>query len=71
MTSFRQLLGLILATATGFVQAHDGGAQKPLTPGDECHHPAYTSHIISKSPLVIYLDGFLTAEERAHLTEVT
>lgn len=71
MTSLRQLLGLLLATATGLAHAHDGGAQKPLATSDECRHPAYTSHIISQSPLVIYLDGFLTADERAHLTEVT
>ena len=71
MTSLRQLLGLVLATATGLAHAHNGGAQKPLTAGDACQHPAYTSHIVSKSPLVIYLDGFLTVEERAHLIEAT
>lgn len=36
-----------------------------------CQHPAYRSHLISKSPLVIYLDGFLTSDEQTHLQTIT
>ncbi|KAI0537697.1 2OG-Fe(II) oxygenase superfamily protein [Xylaria digitata] len=36
-----------------------------------CQHPAYKSHIVSTSPLVIYLEGFLTLEEQAHLKITT
>ncbi|KAF7521645.1 hypothetical protein G7054_g12386 [Neopestalotiopsis clavispora] len=56
------------------VSAHshdEDPAQKPLALSKNCHHPAYRSHILSKSPLVIYLTDFLTAEERQHLTEIT
>ncbi|KAI0384676.1 hypothetical protein F5Y04DRAFT_219024 [Hypomontagnella monticulosa] len=68
---------LLLALAAGSASAHshhqnDGGAQKPMTSGDyTCKHPAYQSHIVSKSPLVIYLPNFITAEEREHLLAVT
>ncbi|KAI0856892.1 2OG-Fe(II) oxygenase superfamily protein [Xylaria cubensis] len=36
-----------------------------------CEHPAYKSHVISKSPLMIYLDGFLTSDEQVHLQSIT
>lgn len=32
-----------------------------------CTHAAYRVHVVSRSPLVLYLEGFLTADERAHL----
>ncbi len=34
-------------------------------------HPPYKVHIVSKSPLVIYLVDFLTPQERAHLRDIT
>ncbi|KAK8038494.1 hypothetical protein PG993_006905 [Apiospora rasikravindrae] len=72
MAPFKDLLLFAIATATCFAQSSGSGdAQQPLVSGDECSHPAYQTHILSKSPLVIYLEGFLTPEERAHLTEVT
>ncbi|KAK8077057.1 2OG-Fe(II) oxygenase superfamily protein [Apiospora saccharicola] len=72
MAPFRDLLLFAIATATCLAQSSgDSDAQKPLVSTDECRHPAYQAHILSKSPLVIYLEGFLTPEERAHLTEVT
>ena len=36
-----------------------------------CTHPPYTIHLFSKVPLVIYISNFLTADERAHLQEIT
>jgi prolyl 4-hydroxylase len=60
------------ATATSFARSRDDGEQqKAMILGDTCRHPNYKTHILSKSPLVIYLSDFLTAEERAHLTEIT
>jgi prolyl 4-hydroxylase len=38
---------------------------------NSCKHPQYTVHLFSKAPLVIYISGFLTSEERYHLQEVT
>jgi hypothetical protein len=67
-------LALCAIAAVLPVSAHshdEDPAQKPLTLSKNCHHPAYRSHILSKSPLVIYLTDFLTAEERQHLTEIT
>lgn len=72
MAPFKDLLLFAIATATCLAQSSgDGDAQKPLVSTDECSHPPYQAHILSQSPLVIYLEGFLTPEERAHLTEVT
>ncbi|KAI4858769.1 hypothetical protein F4820DRAFT_462999 [Hypoxylon rubiginosum] len=68
---------ILLALAAGTVNAHshhhrEGDAQKPMTSDDYvCQHPAYQSHIVSKSPLVIYLSNFLTEEEQKHLQEIT
>ncbi len=36
-----------------------------------CQHPAYEAHVVSSSPLVVYLAGFLTAAEREHLRAAT
>ncbi|KAI0907220.1 2OG-Fe(II) oxygenase superfamily protein [Ustulina deusta] len=36
-----------------------------------CQHPPYHSHLVSTSPLVIYLEGFLTPEEQTHLKIIT
>ena len=50
--------------------------QKPMAPqglsleGYTCTHPPYKIHIFSKSPLVIYIENFITAEERSHLHAV-
>lgn len=73
MVLFRHaILGVVAASST---LAHSGHpvdeTQKPMVLGDKCHHPAYKSHILSQSPLVIYLTDFLTAEERAHLVDIT
>lgn len=50
------------------------GTESEQTPvGDDyvCQHPAYTVSIVSRSPMVLYLHGFITPEERAHLKAVT
>jgi len=45
--------------------------QKPLdtSNGYTCVHPPYKIHLVSKSPLVIYISDFLTATERQHLQD--
>ncbi|KAI1327641.1 2OG-Fe(II) oxygenase superfamily protein [Xylariaceae sp. FL0255] len=60
-----------ITLAIAGTNAHNGD-QKPLSsPISPCQHPAYQSHILSKSPLVIYLEGFLKPEESLHLQETT
>jgi len=51
--------------------SHGEAAQNPLTGGLACQHPPYTVSIVSKTPLVLYLHDFITAEERAHLHTIT
>ncbi|KAI8272397.1 hypothetical protein K4K60_012859 [Colletotrichum sp. SAR11_57] len=36
----------------------------------QCTHPPYKMHIVSKSPLVIYIPDFVTPAERKHLLEL-
>ncbi|KAK0612784.1 hypothetical protein B0T17DRAFT_384309 [Bombardia bombarda] len=72
-------LALLVALASGSHETHDEvtEAQTPIATGNgdgngdgdsfECKHPPYTTQIVSSSPLLVYLKGFLTPEERAHL----
>ena len=46
-------------------------AQTPLVDDYECSHPPYKVHMVSKSPLVIYITDFLTQAERDHLVEAS
>ncbi|KAH8885348.1 hypothetical protein GQ53DRAFT_366283 [Thozetella sp. PMI_491] len=46
-------------------------AQAPLTGDYVCEHPPYKVQLVSKSPLVIYIDNFITAAEREHLQQAT
>ncbi|OTB14729.1 hypothetical protein K445DRAFT_318628 [Daldinia sp. EC12] len=73
MNSLRSLLLLSLTTGLAQAHSHNDAAQKPMAASSDytCEHPAYQSHIVSKSPLVIYLANFITPEERAHLQEIT
>lgn len=52
----------------GFAQVED---QKPLSNGVAndytCQHPPYQIQMLNKSPLVIYIEDFITPDERAHL----
>lgn len=36
-----------------------------------CEDPQYRVHLLSKSPLVIYISDFVTADEREHVQELT
>jgi len=60
---------LALAALIAMSSASLDDDQSPLE-GRECKHPNYKVHLFSKSPLVIYLEGFLTKEEREHMLEV-
>jgi prolyl 4-hydroxylase len=62
------LILLVLANATRGSTENRG--QDPLSVG-ACNHPPYTIHLFSKAPLVIYIEDFLTPEERSHLQEIT
>ncbi len=43
-------------------------SSKPFLSSDySCIHPPYKVHLVSRSPLVMYLEGFLTGGERSHL----
>ncbi|KAH7320071.1 hypothetical protein B0I35DRAFT_227559 [Stachybotrys elegans] len=35
-----------------------------------CQHPPYKVHLVSKSPLVLYIEDFLTRHERLHLQDL-
>lgn len=35
-----------------------------------CPEDSYSVHIFSKAPLVVYIENFLSAEERSHLLEI-
>lgn len=43
--------------------------QKPMSEY-VCTHPSYKVHMVSKSPLVVYIADFITAAERSHLLEM-
>lgn len=64
----QNLLGW-LAVMAGVAAAGDDAAQKKLNVYD-CTHPPYKSHLLSKSPLVIYMENFVTDAERLHLQEL-
>lgn len=66
MVKVLRLLGVVAAMTSG-VEA----AQKPITSDFVCQHPPYTVSIVSKSPMVLYLHDFITAEERIHLQDIT
>lgn len=36
----------------------------------QCPQDEYSVHIYSKEPLVLYIEGFLSADERAHLLDI-
>ncbi|KAI3323981.1 2OG-Fe(II) oxygenase superfamily protein [Xylariaceae sp. AK1471] len=68
MTLFKSICYAALAVTV--TNAHST-AQETLVSSTTCQHPAYQSYIVSRSPLVIYLDGFLTSEEQTHLKAIT
>lgn len=40
------------------------------TTAPECPADAYTARILNREPLVVYLEGFLSSEERKQLLEI-
>ncbi len=73
MPSLRPLLAAFGAVAivNTLVASANEQQQAPLT-GDDyvCEHPPYNVLLVSKSPLVIYLQNFITPLERAHLLDL-
>ncbi|TGJ88377.1 hypothetical protein E0Z10_g270 [Xylaria hypoxylon] len=65
MGLFNSMWYAVLAVVT-VTNAHSHHHKSPL-----CQHPAYQSHLLSTSPLVIYLESFLTPEEQTHLKIAT
>jgi prolyl 4-hydroxylase len=61
---------VLLALALFVSNARGTSEQVPLT-DNSCTHPPYTIHLFSKTPLVIYISNFLTADERSHLQKIT
>jgi len=62
------LVGLVAALAN---PASGSAGQAPLKDDFVCQHPPYRVHMVSKSPLVIYITDFLTPDERVHLQAAT
>ncbi len=76
MPRLRPLLSLLAAIValTGSVESSaDGQSQAALLAGDDftCEHPAYKVHMVSLSPLVLYITDFLTPNERSHFRKGT
>ncbi|KAK3372678.1 hypothetical protein B0H63DRAFT_564056 [Podospora didyma] len=60
-----------LPITAAFLGGGGGGAVDTVVGGYACIHPTYRVHKVSSSPLVIYLQNFITADERAHLKKVS
>ncbi|CAJ2509942.1 Uu.00g058420.m01.CDS01 [Anthostomella pinea] len=43
----------------------------PGEPAPICPPDAYSVHILSKAPLVVYIENFISEDERAHLLEIS
>ncbi len=77
MVSFRLLAGLACLGIAGMAEAKAKAKSdteskpEPLKKinlnGYTCSHPNYKVHFFSQSPLVVYLEDFITPEERSHL----
>ncbi|KAL7941614.1 hypothetical protein V8C42DRAFT_172973 [Trichoderma barbatum] len=59
----------VMAVSRGVASGASDASQKKLS-DYECAHPPYKMHLLSKSPLVIYIEDFVTKEERLHLQEI-
>jgi prolyl 4-hydroxylase len=44
--------------------------ENPNLTSTGCPPDAYSVHIYSREPLVLYIEGFLTPDERAHLLDI-
>lgn len=56
------------AGANGSTDGHGPRSRKPEY---QCKHPNYKIRMVSRTPLVIYIENFITPEERDHLLRVT
>ncbi len=75
MSTLRSLLaalgGVSIFYAAVASSHPDHARQSPLTSDAyTCEHPAYRVSIVSKSPLIVYLQDFITPSERAHLLQL-
>ena len=61
-------VGLAIGVGSGLGAA---ASQNPLSEEFTCEHPPYTVQMVSKSPLVLYINNFITQKEREHLQLVT
>ncbi|KAK3684073.1 2OG-Fe(II) oxygenase superfamily protein [Podospora appendiculata] len=65
------LLGLHVETQTQAASTSQAPIASPDSDSDfVCSHPPYKVHLVSTSPLIIYIKDFLTEAERAHLKKV-
>lgn len=59
----------VMVVGMGIASSASDASQKKLS-DYECTHPPYKMHLLSKSPLVIYIENFVTDEERLHLQHI-
>ncbi|KAG7284657.1 hypothetical protein NEMBOFW57_009265 [Staphylotrichum longicolle] len=76
MPSIRSLLttlgGVAFLNSAVALSDLDHSQQAPLTSNDYvCEHPPYKVHLVSHSPLIIYIQDFVTPSERAHLLNLS
>ncbi len=73
MRSSPSLSSVLLGVSVlfGRLALADDGTAAPIGSDFVCRHPSYQPLLVSASPLVVYLENFLTAEERAHLVAVS
>lgn len=73
MVSFKVVAGLAclgiasMAEAKAKADSESASPKKIDLKGYTCSHPNYKVHIFSQSPLVVYLEDFITPEERSHM----
>jgi len=65
MGLFRLLVAAVLVAGV------EGTTTDDATDDFQCIHPPTQVHKVSSSPLVIYLQNFITPQERAHLKQVS
>jgi prolyl 4-hydroxylase len=70
-----RVFALLALAGFGVTSGDEDSAQVPLSSSSQsgyvCEHPPYRVHVVSPSPLIIYISDFITKEERAHLQKIT
>ncbi|KAI0512914.1 2OG-Fe(II) oxygenase superfamily protein [Xylaria bambusicola] len=64
-------MGLLKSLSYTIFAAAITGAHSQPDQSASCQHPAYHNYMVSTSPLVIYLENFLTPQEQKHLQIIT